>query len=118
MEQRFSASTRNTSSLHDRFELACSPKSGSAAGKWSTAPRKRLRLICRNGRTASPGDSAGIAGTPRPHWSIWMKLWIDLFSTDYGLMSLIAIVLILCMAGFFLRLFLGKMKTIANKLPE
>ncbi len=47
-----------------------------------------------------------------------MKLWIDLFSTDYGLMSLIAIVLILCMGGFFLRLFLGKMKTIANKLPE
>ena len=47
-----------------------------------------------------------------------MKLWIDLFSTDYGLMSLIAIVLILCMAGFFLRLFLGKMKTIANKVPE
>lgn len=47
-----------------------------------------------------------------------MKLWIDLFSTDYGLMSLIAIVLILCMGGFFLRLFLGKMKTIANKVPE
>jgi len=47
-----------------------------------------------------------------------MKLWIDLFSTDYGLMSLIAIMLILCMGGFFLRLFLGKMKTIANKVPE
>ncbi|QKV53572.1 DUF3149 domain-containing protein [Comamonas antarctica] len=47
-----------------------------------------------------------------------MKLWIDLFSTDYGLMSLIAIVLILCMGGFFLRLFLGKMKSIANKVPE
>lgn len=47
-----------------------------------------------------------------------MRLWIDLFSTDYGLMSLIAILLILAMGGFFLRLFLGKMKTIANKAPE
>lgn len=47
-----------------------------------------------------------------------MKLWIDLFSTDYGLMSLIAILLIIAMGGFFLRLFLGKMKTIAHQLPE
>jgi hypothetical protein len=47
-----------------------------------------------------------------------MKLWIDLFSTDYGLMSLIAILLIIGMGIFFLRLFLGKMKNIANKVPE
>lgn len=47
-----------------------------------------------------------------------MKLWIDLFSTDYGLMSLIAILLLLGMAIFFVRLFLGKMKNIANKVPE
>ena len=47
-----------------------------------------------------------------------MKLWIDLLSTDYGLMSLISILLIIGMAGFFLRLFLGKMKTIAHKAPE
>ena len=33
-----------------------------------------------------------------------MKLMIDLFSTDYGLMSLIVILLILVMAVFFTRL--------------
>ncbi|WP_280189324.1 DUF3149 domain-containing protein [Delftia sp. PS-11] len=38
----------------------------------------------------------------------------DLFSTDYGLMSLGVIVFVLLMAGFFLRLFLGKMKHVAN----
>jgi len=40
-----------------------------------------------------------------------MKLWIDLFSTDYGLMSLAVIAITLGMAAFFLRLFLGKMKS-------
>lgn len=44
-----------------------------------------------------------------------MKLWIDLFSTDYGLMSLGVIVLILVMAVFFTRLFLGKMKNVATE---
>ena len=43
---------------------------------------------------------------------------IDLFSTDYGLMSLGVIVFILIMAGIFLRLFLGKMKHVANKPLE
>lgn len=47
-----------------------------------------------------------------------MKLLIDLFSTDYGLMSLIVIVLILVMAVFFTCLFLGKMKHIAAEVPK
>jgi hypothetical protein len=34
---------------------------------------------------------------------------IDLFSTDYGLMSLGVIVLMLLMGAFFLRMFLHKM---------
>jgi Protein of unknown function (DUF3149) len=38
-----------------------------------------------------------------------MKMLIDLFSTDYGLMSLGVIVFMLLMAVFFLRLFLNKM---------
>ncbi len=38
-----------------------------------------------------------------------MKLLIDLFSTDYGLMSLAVIVFILLMGAFFLRMFLHKM---------
>lgn len=47
-----------------------------------------------------------------------MKLMIDLFSTDYGLMSLAVIVLILVMAAFFTRLFMGKMKSIATESLE
>lgn len=47
-----------------------------------------------------------------------MKLMIDLFSTDYGLMSLGVIVFILVMAAFFLRLFLGKMKNVASQPLE
>ncbi|WP_084454960.1 DUF3149 domain-containing protein [Comamonas composti] len=43
---------------------------------------------------------------------------IDLFSTDYGLMSLGVIVFILVMAAFFLRLFLGKMKSVAAQPLE
>ncbi|GGH58523.1 hypothetical protein GCM10010975_19220 [Comamonas phosphati] len=43
-----------------------------------------------------------------------MKLMIDLFSTDYGLMSLIVILFILVMAVFFTRLFMGKMKNVAQ----
>jgi hypothetical protein len=38
-----------------------------------------------------------------------MKLLIDLFSTDYGLMSLAVIVFMLLMGAFFLRMFFHKM---------
>ena len=38
-----------------------------------------------------------------------MKMLIDLFSTDYGLMSLGVIVFMLLMAAFFLRMFVHKM---------
>jgi hypothetical protein len=38
-----------------------------------------------------------------------MKLLTDLFTTDYGLMSIIGIAFMLCMMVFFIRLFLGKM---------
>ena len=38
-----------------------------------------------------------------------MKLLTDLFSTDYGLMSIIGIFFMLGMMVFFIRLFLGKM---------
>lgn len=38
-----------------------------------------------------------------------MKLLSDLFSTDYGLMSIIGIGFMLCMAAFFVRMFLVKM---------
>jgi hypothetical protein len=36
-----------------------------------------------------------------------MKMLVDLFSTDYGLMSLAVIVIILVMAVYFIRMFLG-----------
>ncbi len=39
-----------------------------------------------------------------------MKLMSDLFSTDYGLMSLGVIVFTIVMGAFFTRLFMGKMK--------
>lgn len=38
-----------------------------------------------------------------------MKMLIDLFSTDYGLMSLAVIVIILIMAVYFTRMFMGLM---------
>ncbi len=38
-----------------------------------------------------------------------MKLLTDLFSTDYGLMSLAVILFVLLMAAFFVRMFLQKM---------
>ncbi len=38
-----------------------------------------------------------------------MKMLIDLFSTDYGLMSLAVIVIILIMAVYFVRMFMGLM---------
>ncbi|MDR2325135.1 MAG: DUF3149 domain-containing protein [Acidovorax sp.] len=40
-----------------------------------------------------------------------MKMLVDLFSTDYGLMSLAVIVIILIMAVYFTILFLGKIKS-------
>lgn len=39
-----------------------------------------------------------------------MKMLIDLFSTDYGLMSLAVILFVLVMAGYFYRLFMNKIK--------
>jgi heme/copper-type cytochrome/quinol oxidase subunit 2 len=41
--------------------------------------------------------------------SATMKAWIDLFSTDYGLMSLAVILFVIVMAIYFLRVFLGLM---------
>ena len=38
-----------------------------------------------------------------------MKLFTDLFSTDYGLMSVIGIAFMMGMGVFFLLLFMGKM---------
>lgn len=38
-----------------------------------------------------------------------MKLLTDLFSTDYGLMSLAVILFVLLMAAFFVRMFVRKM---------
>ncbi len=39
-----------------------------------------------------------------------MKLFTDLFSTDYGLMSISGIFFMICMGVFFLRLFTNKIK--------
>lgn len=38
-----------------------------------------------------------------------MKLWQDLFGTDYGLMSISGIIFMLLMAVWFIRFFLRKM---------
>jgi hypothetical protein len=46
---------------------------------------------------------------PKPIQGCPMKMLIDLFSTDYGLMSLGVIVFMLLMAAFFLRMFVHKM---------
>ena len=43
-----------------------------------------------------------------------MKALSDLFSTDYGLMSIIGIFFMLGMMVFFIRLFLGKMDESAS----
>ena len=37
-----------------------------------------------------------------------MKLWQDLFGTDYGLMSIIGIAIMICMAIWFVRFFIRK----------
>lgn len=45
-----------------------------------------------------------------PSLEMTMKALIDLFSTDYGLMSLAGILFMIGMAVFFIRLFLNKIK--------
>jgi hypothetical protein len=47
-----------------------------------------------------------------------MKAWIDLFSTDYGLMSLAVIGFVLVMAVYFLRVFLGLMDETGKSTPK
>ena len=51
-------------------------------------------------------------------WSEPMKAWIDLFSTDYGLMSLAVIAFVLVMAVYFLRVFLGLMDETGKSTHE
>ena len=46
-----------------------------------------------------------------------MKMLIDLFSTDYGLMSLAVIVIVLAIAAYFVRLFLGRGSSADEKKP-
>ncbi len=47
-----------------------------------------------------------------------MKAWMDLFSTDYGLMSLAVIAFVLVMAVYFLRVFLGLMDETGKSTPK
>ncbi|BDU53173.1 MULTISPECIES: DUF3149 domain-containing protein [unclassified Limnohabitans] len=47
-----------------------------------------------------------------------MKAWIDLFSTDYGLMSVAVIAFVLVMAVYFLRVFLGLMDETGKSTHE
>ncbi len=47
-----------------------------------------------------------------------MKAWIDLFSTDYGLMSLAVILFVIIMAIYFLRVFLGLMDETGKSTRE
>jgi hypothetical protein len=47
-----------------------------------------------------------------------MKALIDLFSTDYGLMSLGVIAFVLIMAVYFLRVFLGLMDETGKSTHE
>ena len=47
-----------------------------------------------------------------------MKAWIDLFSTDYGLMSVAVIAFVLVMAVYFLRVFLGLMDETGKSTKE
>ncbi|MCL1961331.1 MAG: DUF3149 domain-containing protein [Desulfovibrionaceae bacterium] len=44
-----------------------------------------------------------------------MKLWQDLLSTDYGLLSLAVILFMLVMAAWFVRFFLQKMEQPPSK---
>jgi len=47
-----------------------------------------------------------------------MKALIDLFSTDYGLMSIAVIAFVLVMAVYFLRVFLGLMDETGKSTHE
>jgi hypothetical protein len=47
-----------------------------------------------------------------------MKAWIDLFSTDYGLMSIAVIAFVLVMAVYFLRVFLELMDETGKSTHE
>ena len=47
-----------------------------------------------------------------------MKALIDLFSTDYGLMSVAVIAFVLIMAVYFLRVFLGLMDETGKSTHE
>ena len=47
-----------------------------------------------------------------------MKSWIDLFSTDYGLMSVGVIAFVLVMAVYFLRVFMGLMDETGKSTHE
>jgi Protein of unknown function (DUF3149) len=47
-----------------------------------------------------------------------MKAMIDLFSTDYGLMSVGVIVFILLMAVYFIRVFMGLMDETGKSTPH
>ncbi|MBH2018249.1 MAG: DUF3149 domain-containing protein [Burkholderiales bacterium] len=47
-----------------------------------------------------------------------MKLLTDLFSTDYGLMSIMGIMFMIGMGVFFLRLFMGKMDADAKNASK
>jgi Protein of unknown function (DUF3149) len=47
-----------------------------------------------------------------------MKAWIDLFSTDYGLMSVGVIAFVLVMAVYFLRVFMGLMDETGKSTHE
>ena len=47
-----------------------------------------------------------------------MKALIDLFSTDYGLMSIAVIAFVLVMAVYFLRVFLGLMEETGKSTHE
>ncbi len=47
-----------------------------------------------------------------------MKAWIDLFSTDYGLMSVGVIAFVIVMAVYFLRVFMGLMDETGKSTHE
>jgi hypothetical protein len=47
-----------------------------------------------------------------------MKALIDLFSTDYGLMSVAVIAFVLVMAVYFLRVFMGLMDETGKSTHE
>jgi hypothetical protein len=77
------------------------PKTTSHIGAWLCA--KPLTLIRAFASPLAHSES------PKPIQGCPMKMLIDLFSTDYGLMSLGVIVFMLLMAAFFLRMFVHKM---------